>query len=327
MTEDEPAAGKRVRQTLPEWRGTGVHHALYLPRDWRPGRSYPVLVEYAGNGNYRNKYGDVSLGTVAGSNLGYGISGGEGFLWVSMPFVDAPAKTNALTWWGDVDATLDYCRKAVRMVCEQYGGDPSAVILTGFSRGAIACNYIGLHNDSIADLWLAFIPYSHYDGVRAWPYEGSDRASALARLHRLKGRASFLTHESSVEAVRSYLAEIGVKAPFTIRPVPFRNHNDAWTLRDIPLRRELRGWVREVLKTKPGTHAISGRVRDQAGRPLKGIRVESGFTHFTTTDEAGRYRLAGLIDSVRAVSAGGTPRQVILDGRDASGINFTLPRE
>ena len=53
----------------------------------------------------------------------------------------------------------------MRRVCEQYGGDRAAVILTGFSRGAIACNYLGLHNEEIAGLWRAFIPYSHYDGV------------------------------------------------------------------------------------------------------------------------------------------------------------------
>jgi len=44
-----------------------------------------VIVEYAGNGNYANKYGDVSSGEVEGSKLGYGISGGTGFIWICMP--------------------------------------------------------------------------------------------------------------------------------------------------------------------------------------------------------------------------------------------------
>lgn len=327
VTDGAPAAGKRVRQTLPEWNGSDVHHALYLPTDWRPGRRYPVLVEYAGNGGYRNAFGDVSEGSVEGSNLGYGISGGRGFLWISMPFVDAAARRNAVTWWGDVEATVDYCRKTVRMACEQYGGDPSAVILSGFSRGAIACNFIGLHNDAIADIWLAFIPYSHYDGVRAWPYPASDRASAAPRMKRLKGRSSFVTHETSVDAVRAYLAGLGVAAPFTIRPLPFRNHNDAWTLRDIPLRRELREWLGEVLKRKPGTHSISGRVVDAGRRARAGVRVQSGFTHFTYTGRDGRYRLSGLIDSARTVSAGGVRREVVLNGRDIAGAGFVLQRE
>src|SRR5258708_25927454 len=70
VTDGPPSPGRRVRQTLPGYDGTGVHHALYLPPDWTPGRKFPVIVEYAGNGNYRNDFGDVSNGTVEGSNLG-----------------------------------------------------------------------------------------------------------------------------------------------------------------------------------------------------------------------------------------------------------------
>ena len=44
-------------------------------------------------------------------------------------------------------------------------------------RGAIGCNYLGLYDDEIAELWKAMIPYSHYDGVRLWGYPKSDMAS------------------------------------------------------------------------------------------------------------------------------------------------------
>ena len=40
MTDGTPAPGRRVRQIAPEYRGTDVHHALYLPIDWQPGRKY-----------------------------------------------------------------------------------------------------------------------------------------------------------------------------------------------------------------------------------------------------------------------------------------------
>ena len=49
MTEEAPAAGKRVRQVAPEYEGTQVYHSLYLPTDWKPGEKYPVIVEYTGN--------------------------------------------------------------------------------------------------------------------------------------------------------------------------------------------------------------------------------------------------------------------------------------
>jgi hypothetical protein len=252
MQNGDPAPGRRVRQTAPEYKGTEVHHALYLPSDWKRGGKYPVIVEYAGNGNYRNQYGDVSTGRVEGSNLGYGLSGGKGFLWVCMPYVNEAEKKNQITWWGDLKATVEYCRRTVPRVCEEYGGDPESVILTGFSRGAIACNHVGLHNEEIAKLWLAFIPYSHYDGVRKWGWERPEDEPAITRLRRLRGRAQFICHERSIEDTKKYLEATGVKAPFTFQPIAFRNHNDGWTLRDIPERRAARAWLTKVLKDKPG---------------------------------------------------------------------------
>lgn len=250
LTSGTAAPGRRVRQQLPEYAGTQVYHLLYLPTDWKPGTRYPVIVEYAGNGNYKNKYGDVSAGRPEGSKLGYGISGGKGFIWICMPFVDAANKQIAITWWGDVPATIDYCMKTVNLVCERWGGDPAAVILTGFSRGAIACNYIGLHDDRIAALWRAFIAYSHYDGVRDWPYEGGrDKAAARERLSRLRGRPTFVCQEGSTSATQAYLAGLPPAGAFTFVDIPFHNHNDAWTLRDTPQRRQLRAWLADVLKS------------------------------------------------------------------------------
>src|ERR1700722_12492412 len=50
-----PAPGIRSIQTTAGWEGTQVHHTVYLPLDWKVGGKFPVIVEYAGNGNYKNK--------------------------------------------------------------------------------------------------------------------------------------------------------------------------------------------------------------------------------------------------------------------------------
>lgn len=248
MVDGEPAAGKRVKQVLAGFEGTQVYHALYLPTDWERGKKHPVFVEYAGNGGYKNALGDVSEGTPEGSNLGYGASGGRGFLWLCLPYVDSAGKKNALNWWGDADATADYARKAVREVCAKHGGDPERVVLAGFSRGAIACNYIGLRDDETAKPWRAFIAHSHYDGVRRWGYVGDDLESARKRLERLKGRPQWVSHERSVEETRKHLETSGVKGDFTFVPLPHPNHTDAWVLRELPERRRLREWLARVLK-------------------------------------------------------------------------------
>ncbi|MHC4200692.1 MAG: hypothetical protein ACYSU0_11930, partial [Planctomycetota bacterium] len=140
--------------------------------------------------------------------------------------------------------------------CRDYGGDPAAVLIAGFSRGAIACNFIGLHDDEIAGLWRGFIAHSHYDGVRKWRYPGSDRRSAAERLKRLRGRPQFVSHEGSVEATRKYLEGTRTDGAFTFLALPYRNHTDSWVLRDIPERKALREWVGRVL-------AIAGGQYDQ----------------------------------------------------------------
>ena len=330
MTAGDPAAGRRVRQTSPGFEGASIYHALYLPRDWKKGKRFPVIVEYAGNGPYTSEFGDLSTGRVEDSKLGYGISGGKHFIWISIPFVNSEEGRNETQWWGDTDATVKYCQRTVLWVCEEYGGDPSRIILVGFSRGAIACNYIGLHNDGIADTWLAFIPYSHYDGVRQWDWPGSDRQSAVERLKRLKGRASFVCQERSVEDVRAYIGSTGINAPFTFWTIPFRNHNDAWALRDTPARRALRSWLKRILKTRPGTHAVRGCVNTADGRPLGHVRIMSGYSHFTYTGQNGRFVLSGLTDSVHTVAASQngqafTPRNVTVEirGQDVRGLEFT----
>lgn len=241
-TDDVPAPGKRVRQVNQNYAGAEVHHLLYLPTNWVEGKRYPVIVEYAGN-KWR-----TSPGTVEGSNLGFGISGGKDVIWICMPFVDKKNGTNAATWWGDVEATVDYCKQTVNRICAEYGGDSSNVFIAGFSRGAIACNYIGLHDDEIALLWRGFICHSHYDGVREWGYEGSDRASAETRLNSLGNRTQFISEETSVDLTKRYLKQAFSSVNFTFQALPFPNHTDTWVLRDIPERTVIREWFYQVLK-------------------------------------------------------------------------------
>ena len=253
--EGEPQPGKRVFAVAPGWEGTAVRHTLALPRDWRPGVRLPVLVEYPGNGPYRNALGDVSEGTPEGCELGHGLSGGAGAIWLCLPCVAVAAdgtRSVSRAWWGDVGQTLSYCRAAIDDVCARHGGDRERLVLCGFSRGAIACSYLGLHDDTVAPLWRGFFCHSHFDGVRLWPYAGSEGSVALGRLVRLAGRPVWISHELDVEATRRFLdagrALDGAPAgAFTFVPIPYPNHSAAWVLRDLPERARARAWLREVL--------------------------------------------------------------------------------
>jgi len=250
MTEGAPAAGRRVRQVAPEYRGTQVYHALYLPTDWKPDGRYPVIIEYTGN-----KFPACgSTGEVKGANLGYGWTGGKGFIWVSMPYIQEGRKENAVTWWGDKQATVDYCKKNVPRICRQFGGDPKNVFICGFSRGAIGASYIGLADDDIAGLWKGVMTHDHFDGHRKWGYPESDRKSALKRLARLKGRPVLVCGGAN-----EFLQEHLELAQFTfLRPpvaeiftIPdgkvIHPHTDLWMHRSSKYRDDAREWLRQVL--------------------------------------------------------------------------------
>lgn len=245
---EEPAAGTRVFQANTGFEEWDLRHTLYLPTDWKPGKSYPVIVEFPGNGGFLNALGDRCTGRPEDCNLGYGLTEGKGWIWVCLPFVDPKQKKLALNWWGDPDATAEYCKKTVARVCKEYGGDSDAVILAGFSRGAIACNYIGLRDDEIAKLWRGFFVHSHYDGVRRWPYADSDAASANARLKRLGDRPQFISHEQTVDESKKYL---GDAKNFSFVPIPFPNHTDQWVLKDIPERKRAREWLANTIAKRP----------------------------------------------------------------------------
>ena len=252
MTEGKPGAGKRVRQVAVEYQGTKVYHALYLPTDWKPGGSFPVVVEYTGNKFL--KCG--STGEVKDANLGYGLTGGKGFIWVSMPYIEKGGQQNALSWWGDRQATINYCKVIVPRICKEFGGDPKNVIICGFSRGAIATSYLGLADDEIAGMWKGVFTHDHFDGDTPWNYAESDRKSALVRLARLKGRPVLVGGGAN-----DYLRRHPHLADFTyLRPpvaklfkIPegkvIHPHTDLWMHRDSSYRDEARAWLKKVISS------------------------------------------------------------------------------
>ena len=253
MTEGEPAPGKRARQTAPEYAGTKVYHTLYLPTDWQKGKTYPVIVEYTGNKFPPGK----GSGEVKDANLGYGLSGGKGFIWVTMPYVQKGGKENAVTWWGDRQATIDYCKTNLPRVLEDFGGDPDNVFIIGFSRGAIACSYIGLADDQIASFWKGMVTHDHFDGQRQWGYAQDDRTAALKRLQRLKGRPVLV---SGIGA--DYLKQHTDLADFTFINPPVseifdipeglvqHEHTDSWMHRDSVYRNRARAWLDAAINAR-----------------------------------------------------------------------------
>ena len=275
-TTGNPAPGKLVLQSLPAYAGTEVAHALCLPADWSPDKRFPVIIEYLGNtARVRDAKG-----------IGYGLSGGKGFIWAVLPIVSQDHKQDVDWWWGDVEATVAYAKEAVPAICRQWGGNPAQVFLAGYSRGAIACNYLGLHDDEIAKLWRAIIPVSHYDdGHISWGMTLEEQGRAPERLRRLGSIPQFICGEhcnipqppddaklrekirdkkistfaaakkelglvpiTDVEGTRKFIGKNYPQGNYTIVDLPWVNHSSQVLLRDTPERQQVRDWMQEVLR-------------------------------------------------------------------------------
>lgn len=255
LTEESPGPGRRSIRQAAVVADSQAYHLLTLPTDWAASRRYPVLVEWTGNGPFENDRGDRSSGRVENARLAHGLSGGDNSIVLSLPFLNAAGTANVSQWWGDApdyraDSTLAYAQAAIDEVCETFGGDRSKLVLVGFSRGAIACNAVGLANDDVAKWWRGFLCCSHYDGVRPWPPTG-DQAASLGRLARLGDRPQLILSEiaagdapSNVHDTMQYLKRNAINTQNLLAiETGFVNHSDAWALRPCPVRTQARQWL------------------------------------------------------------------------------------
>jgi len=264
--QDRPSTpGVRAKITEPEYAGTQVHHSLYLPPDFQPGKPMPMIVEFTGN------YFPVSgsTGEVSGAHLGYALTHGKDFIWLVLPFVAKGGQTTEVTWWGDTDATVAYAKKCISRLVERGWADPQRIILCGFSRGAIAVSYIGLHDDEIAKIWAGFLTHDHFDGTVEWKKTdwgtplAKYQAEAATRLRRVKGRPFWVGQNKSTAKTQEFLAAQGLSGPnyhfcdipideiFKALPEQERPHphTDLWALLPSKQADEARVWL-DQFKTK-----------------------------------------------------------------------------
>ncbi len=194
----EPLAGKRVYQKLRGWENTTIEHVLTLPKEWKPGAKYPIIVEYTGNVFYHKWC--HSTGFTDQGNMANGLSRGETFILLNLPFIATDGRQEEPNGWGSIEKTEDYCLEALKFVSAHYGADMTQVFYTGFSRGELAMNYLALRDDRIAPIWRGFIgadpsmpSVKKWQGTPGWNHcaEGWDERGA-----RLHGRPFFSQHPS-----------------------------------------------------------------------------------------------------------------------------------
>ena len=226
ITGGEPAAGKRVRDD---------RHVLYLPTDWRPGsdKKYPIIIEYPGNVFYnqfcyspgKTEYGRLGWGLA--KDLGDPDIAGDGFIWLNLPFINRHGEEQ-ISGFGDAQKTVDYCLKTLDGVANSYGGDLDAVIYTGFSRGSLAANYIGLRSPQISGL------------IRGWHRAPTRRAPA----DEGGWGGMFAGHNNRID--QNYQGQSLCPRGGSVTMGP-RAHVDCGYLEDRPDALAGRKWLRDLL--------------------------------------------------------------------------------
>ncbi|WP_139314793.1 alpha/beta hydrolase family protein [Saccharicrinis aurantiacus] len=267
MEPDKPAAGKRVKVIPPEYENTDVYYSIYLPSIYKVGNQYPVIVEYTGN--YFPP--TASTGEVKDANLAYALAEELGAIWIVLPYVEKGQ--SILKWWGNEEETINYALTNIPRVCKEYGGNEDQIFICGFSRGAIAVNYLGLYNDEIAELWCGFFSHDHYDGQQEWRGKewGSPlkeyRAQAKMRMKRMNGRPALISSNGfdndTPSKEEQYIIENNLDQYGTLSfikvPIPqlvddFPNeeiphaHTDKWMLYNSSYKEEVISWFKKYIK-------------------------------------------------------------------------------
>ena len=243
IEECQPTAGKRVRYHLARDNPAKIYCIVYLPEDWKPGGKYPVIAEYPGNIFFVS--GCYSPGLPEQCAIGYGMTEGKGAIWISLPFIDRQMDSIVESGWGNPDDTVEYCMEVLQDVCFKFGGDPENLVLTGFSRGAIACGFIGLRNEKIARLWKGLHLCQHYDGD-GW--NGATMDNAIERAGRFRGKAVFNT-DNSEEKMKPLIK--AMRAPAVFVKSGLGAHSTAMFLDDRESTKRLRQWFRELTSDSP----------------------------------------------------------------------------
>ncbi len=238
LSTGAPAPGQRVKFPAD---AEGAYSILYLPPSWKPEKKYPVVVEYPGNIFFNAKC--YSTGRPEQCVIGYGMTGGSGSIILSLPFVDSSIPDVVESGFGDPDETVAYAKSMIETVIKDFGGDRENMVLTGFSRGSIACGFIGLRDDEIASYWIGIHGCQHYDGSK---WRESKMEEAVLRAKRFRGKAIFQT-DNSEEKYAPVVEATDPSVEWTWASSDLGFHSTSMFLDDRPSTRQLREWYRKLV--------------------------------------------------------------------------------
>ena len=244
VQEGLPMPGKRVKVHLTQ----DVYYTLYLPHDYDSFKRWPVLFESPCNAT-GTKPTDYS-GLPDDAYMSYGLSLGHGYIWVGAPYIDETGKQISVFWWGGflkntigIENTVKYWLEILKDLNHRFPIDNEAIILGGFSRGAIGALHIGNWNNEISQKWCAYFTHDHFDS-------DSYGAGYSIRVSRIRKKKILMTGGQNSYAsyvYQAYLDLIKYSIDATYMMIPNQGHTMDWILEDYsPEASAARYWLNNL---------------------------------------------------------------------------------
>jgi len=240
-TEGAPQAGKRVRVYLKAY--PKAYYVLFLPYNFtnKGRKKWPVIIESPGN-EYEGLQGlpdDIFLG--------FGLTRGLNYIWVSVPFIDEEGQVLSMYWGKNPLSTVQLWQEVLEDLSRRFTIDHKKMVLAGFSRGAVSTSYIGNYTDAIRTKWVAYFACAHFDGCCQ-----TLLGSAEERIARIQGRKVCIcvgTNDSAKTcSIHAYERLMRQGCPATYIEIPGVDHRPDWILGESESAEKAREWLEAVCR-------------------------------------------------------------------------------
>ncbi|MBS0586157.1 MAG: hypothetical protein JSR76_07680 [Verrucomicrobia bacterium] len=244
VEEGSPAPGKRVRVYLQDF--PGIYYIVFLPYNFTEYKTWPVICEIPAHAmsDYRTW-------------LGYGITGGVDYIWVSLPILNSEGSEILMSYLPEkINPTIECWEAVLKDLSIRFHINKQKIIIAGFSLGAFATSYLGNFNDAISLKWRAYIAHSHFDGCCLNVTNSKDIDKRLERIGEKKvlliAGKNDLANLCTKQAFKKLRLK-GVKVTFIeipdVQPSeewPSETHNPLWILKPSIYLEKVRKWLKTI---------------------------------------------------------------------------------
>lgn len=224
-----PRPGHRVRVSIEDY--PDANYDIYLPYNFTNTGKWPVIFEIP-------CADDAHDATV----IGFGISEGKDYIWVSVPYIDHDGKIESGAWTLEPSYTEKFWLAVLKDLKNKYPIDDRKIIIAGFSLGGAGVSGFGNWSSEISSKWAAYFSQSHFDGCCLnFPGNSDERINRIDKRKVLVCAGERDTAKTCSKNAYTKLVSKGV--PATYIEIVNWDHFPDWTLTNSQSAQQARNWL------------------------------------------------------------------------------------